>query len=234
MDEKKLSRNQKKRPFKQTKELVRLALNEGWTQQDIAKRCRTQQSVVSEWKKGTKFGSEEHLKPLLELFGYKLRRTSFRLYSVYKAARYSCPLPFIHWDEMLMAYRDLGICYEKFEGPVLLNFVLWVHSGNKSVKPEYRLCVHAAGRGTFHLLLLVYVAESSRDPRKDENWVVFQRALSINQTELICAIDFLSRSFPCPTISRFQGQKQLGYLIRSALMNHGYPVNDVVTHPASW
>ena len=34
----------KKKPFKQTRELVRLALNNGWTQIEIAKTCRTQQS----------------------------------------------------------------------------------------------------------------------------------------------------------------------------------------------
>ncbi|BFU61046.1 MULTISPECIES: hypothetical protein [Rodentibacter] len=38
----------KKKRFKQTKELVLLALNDGWTQKQIADKCRTQQSVVSE------------------------------------------------------------------------------------------------------------------------------------------------------------------------------------------
>ena len=31
----------KKKLFKQTRELVRLALNNGWTQTEIAKTCRT-------------------------------------------------------------------------------------------------------------------------------------------------------------------------------------------------
>jgi hypothetical protein len=38
-----------KRKFKQTKQLMRLAINNGWSQVRIAEECRTQQSVVSAW-----------------------------------------------------------------------------------------------------------------------------------------------------------------------------------------
>ena len=69
-----------KRKFKQTKQLVRLAINDGWSQVDIAEKCRTQQSIVSAWSKGSKQGTEQQLKPLLEQYGYKLRRNSFKVY----------------------------------------------------------------------------------------------------------------------------------------------------------
>lgn len=38
-----------KKVFKWTRELIQLAINDGWTQTEIAKACRTQQSIVSGW-----------------------------------------------------------------------------------------------------------------------------------------------------------------------------------------
>ena len=66
--------------FKQTRELVRLALNDGWTQTDIAKACRTSQSDVSAWKKGTRKAKHASIAPLIERFGHKLRRKAFKVY----------------------------------------------------------------------------------------------------------------------------------------------------------
>lgn len=74
------SSKKNKRKFKQTKQLVRLALNDGWTQNEIKDACGVQQSIVSGWKSGSKQGTEQQLKPLLEIYGHKLRRNSFRVY----------------------------------------------------------------------------------------------------------------------------------------------------------
>lgn len=46
-------KNAKKKPFKWTRELIKLALNDGWTQSEIAEKCRTQQSIVSAWNRGS-------------------------------------------------------------------------------------------------------------------------------------------------------------------------------------
>ena len=78
--EKKASKNKSKKEFKQTKELMKIALNNGWTQTKIAEKCRTQQSIVSAWSKGTKKATEAQVKPLLEEFGYLLRRNTFKVY----------------------------------------------------------------------------------------------------------------------------------------------------------
>lgn len=68
--------------YKHTRELVRIALQEGMTQVEIARVCRTTQSVVSEWANGKKKAAENVIKPLLDRYGHRLRRASFRLYLV--------------------------------------------------------------------------------------------------------------------------------------------------------
>lgn len=70
----------KKRKFRHTRELVKIARDAGMTQEEIAKRCRVQQSTVSNWQTGKTKATEEQLKPLLDRFGSRLRRASSRTY----------------------------------------------------------------------------------------------------------------------------------------------------------
>ncbi|MBK8265323.1 MAG: helix-turn-helix transcriptional regulator [Nannocystis sp.] len=70
----------KSKKFRQSRELVRIARDAGMTQDDIAKRCRTTQSTVSNWLNGKTKGTEQQLKPLLDLFGSRLRRETSRTY----------------------------------------------------------------------------------------------------------------------------------------------------------
>ncbi|ACY13253.1 helix-turn-helix domain-containing protein [Haliangium ochraceum] len=74
--------NQKRPKFKYTKELVTIALNDGMTQEEVARHCRVSQSVVSTWKNGRAKATEAQLKTLIERYGQRLNRTSTRLYMV--------------------------------------------------------------------------------------------------------------------------------------------------------
>ena len=69
-----------KKKFKYTRQLVRIAHDEGMTQTEIGKLCRVQQSVVSKWMKGESRGTEQQLAPLLKWFGARLNRTTSRVY----------------------------------------------------------------------------------------------------------------------------------------------------------
>lgn len=126
-----------KRKFKQTKQLVRLALNDGWTQNEIKDACRVQQSVVSAWSKGTKHATEELLKPLLEQYGNKLRRNSFRVY----------------WS--IDPNTQVKTFY-KVEGKVVLNQAFSytkVSSNYKDKKiPTQKLVIHHQGTNKFRII----------------------------------------------------------------------------------
>lgn len=74
-----------RKKFKYTRQLVQIALDDGMTQKEIADACRTQQSVVSKWKKGESRGTEEQLASLFKKYGQRLNRTTSRLYRVMDA-----------------------------------------------------------------------------------------------------------------------------------------------------
>jgi len=126
-----------KRKFKQTKQLVRLAINDNWSQVEIADACRVQQSIVSAWNKGTKQGTEQQLKPLLEQYGNKLRRNSFRIY----------------WCIDPETNKKI---FHRVEGKVVLSQVFndARRSGYKLIKkiPQLKLIIHHQGGNKFRLV----------------------------------------------------------------------------------
>ncbi len=72
---------EKNRSFRQTKKLIRIALEDGWTQTEIAKKARVQQSVVSGWANGKNKAQYQQIEFLLEQYGHRLRKLSSSIYS---------------------------------------------------------------------------------------------------------------------------------------------------------
>ncbi len=70
----------KRQKFKYTRELIKLALDDEMTQEEIAKLCRTQQSVVSAWKNGKSKATAQQIEPLMARYGARLRRSTSRVY----------------------------------------------------------------------------------------------------------------------------------------------------------
>ena len=216
------SEKTKKKPFKQTRELVRLALNDGWTQTKIAKTCRTQQSVVSAWSKGEKLATEQQLKPLLNLFGYKLRRNTFKLY----------------WCKNAETSK---IEFIKVEGKIIFSLLIGEkYSYNKFV-PKYKFVIHYQGNERFYMILKKKIYDDYDKSLEAAAWqTVFIQSIGIS--ELLQFFDNLSskdlenmgrgwwefcHDFPNYTQS-------LSFLIRQALLNHGFSVNDIIEYKASW
>lgn len=213
-------KNAKKKPFKLTRQLIRLALNDGWTQREIAEKCRVQQSIVSAWGKGAKCATEAQLKPLLEIYGHKLRRNTFRVY----------------WalDSTTQAKT-----FFRVEGKVVFAEVLFElkeSSGKTTPKiPVMKLIVHHQGADSFRKVVqrrleldspLKYSVSSAED-------AVWSSEISdqLSSAELIDWFDgyahSLSEKHPHIGLT-------LPFLLRQALMNHGIPVGGVVDYPAVW
>jgi transcriptional regulator with XRE-family HTH domain len=209
-----------KRKFKQTKQLVRLALNDGWTQSDIAVECRTQQSVVSAWKKGSTSGTEESLKPLLDVYGHKLRRNSFGVYW--------CIDP-----------ETKSKTFHKVEGKVVLSQAFFDARRDRAklVKkiPMLKLVVHHQGLNKFRLVFqnrLTFSHSSSvlESSVEDAIWgstISDQYELS----DLLKEID----SYAQKTLGDYPSDANtLPFIVRQSLLNHGFDIDGVVEYPAVW
>ncbi|MCF5732959.1 hypothetical protein [Pseudomonas syringae] len=217
-----VGKNAKKKPFKLTRELVRLALNFGWTQQEIADKCRTQQSIVSAWKKGAKFGTESQLMPLLEIFGHKLRRNTFRAY----------------WA---LDSTTQDKTFFRIEGKVVFTEVLFeVKSSSTSSKPPRRnplvkLVVHYQGVDKFRVVIQARLGfdSSTNTPSSNTEDAMWSARVLDQQSnsEVLAWVDDFAQ-----TISEKSPHSglTLPFLFRQALLNHGFPVPGIVDYPAIW
>lgn len=70
----------KRAKFKYTRELVRIAVDDGMTQKQIADLCRVEQSVVSGWQNGRSVAFEHQVTELRRRYGHRLNRTTSRVY----------------------------------------------------------------------------------------------------------------------------------------------------------
>jgi hypothetical protein len=209
-----------KRKFKQTKQLVRLALNDIWSQSTIADACRTQQSVVSSWSKGTKHATEEQLMPLLEIYGHKLRRNSFRVY----------------W---CIDQETNEKTFHKVEGKVVLSqaFNDARRSGYKLIRhiPKLKLVIHHQGGNKFRLifqsrLTFQHSNEEIESMVEDAIW----GSVVSEQYELPDLLNVID-NYAEKSLARYPSDANtLPFIARQALINHGFDIDGVVEYPAVW
>jgi hypothetical protein len=216
----KVKKNQANKPFKQTKQLINLALKDGWTQKNIAEQCRTQQSIVSKWSNGGAFAKEYQVQPLPEQYGHILRRKTFKVYWVV--------------DE-----DTQETSYVKIEGKVVFSYVLrnveyYNNRRNKKVTPVARIVVHHQGKEKFRVVhqspFKSHNQEFSTCMDEDANWLSTIREQESSEG-IIQWIDGCANN---DSLDLPPDAKALSFLIRKALLNHGFTVEDVVDYPASW
>ncbi|WP_394204165.1 hypothetical protein [Shewanella waksmanii] len=210
----------KKRKFKQTKQLVRLAINDGWSQMDIAEKCRTQQSVVSAWSKGSKQGTEQQLRPLLELYGHKLRRNSFKVY----------------WS---IDSESKTKVFHKVEGKVILNQAFYdarrvSHKLEKKI-PQHKLTIHHQGNNKFRVvhqsrLTFQHSNAELESTVEDAIWGAFVSE-QYELAELLIVID----NYAEKTLAKYPSDANtLPFIARQSLLNHGFDIDGIVEYPAIW
>lgn len=213
--------SEQSRPFKQTRALIRLALRDGWTQNKIAKACRTQQSTVSAWANGEKLAKEHQLRQLLEQYGHQLRRKSFRVY----------------WTRKADTKESL---FFRVEGAVVFQHLFWDMRRDgttgqlKKKFPSQRLVVHHQGQEQFRAILQSRWQFTDGDVFESHNDEAIWSSKIIpamDGPQLIAFVDAYSNEI----ISTYTTDGHtLPFLIRQALLQHGFKVEGVENYPALW
>lgn len=220
MEAKTNGKNAKQKKFNQTRQLINLALNDGWTQNDIAKACRVHQSVVSGWKNGASKATEIQLAQLLEIYGHKLRRNSFRVY----------------WT---LASEHTAPTFHRVEGKVILSqsFSDPRRSHTRLIKkiPIYKLVVHDQGKGKFRVVMQSRLTfkESNEELECSHEDAIWDSNIS-SQLAVGELIDFVDEYCNKRLVSYPVDAHTLRYLIRKALLNHGHHVDGIVEYSAVW
>lgn len=212
-----------KHKFPQTKELVRIALNDGMTQSEIARMCRTQQSQVSKWKSGERLATRDQVRELVKLYGDKLRRVPFKLYQTRgnpgefeQFARVEGKL--ILREKFLARFDP----QENSHGNVSALRISVHHQKDEVfVVAVENTCAPVPGPGLRHQVPTI----TDRHASWFLNGTLEEAIKERNIDELLNWVNSLGRS---KTIEIFPGLFQLPFLVAEALLNHGFKLKGIV------
>jgi len=224
--------------YRYTKQLINMAARDGWTQKEIADVCRTQQSVVSKWKSGSVLAKEGQLQKLLEIYGPKLRRRTFKVYhdlSQDSQGRYKIQMIKVEGDVILsFPYRNKQFCAKC--RALVSEASCTCRCGSKLLKvlSTRRLLVHSMGKGEFCLV-------TQRRLIKDEHQMQFPETNifasgvggRFDAKDLLKLLDNLSCEVEVEEMNSTENL-MLQMLARKALLEHGYPIEGIEEHTATW
>jgi transcriptional regulator with XRE-family HTH domain len=230
---------EEKKKYRYTKQLVNMALRDGWTQREIADACRTQQSVVSNWKNGSVLAKESQLKKLLEVYGSKLRRRTFKIYQSIDSNKDNIHV--IHMikveGEVILSFpfrnREFFSKCHSIKNP-LTAFNCGCSPRITKIIPTRRLVLHDMGKGEFCLLYQCRLIKDEHQWRFPESNIFSSRVIGrLKIEDLLIKID--------GELTEELGSEEIGevdclmlrMLMRKTLLEHGYPVEGVEEHLAT-
>ena len=226
-----------RKKFKLTKQLIRIALDNGHTQISIQKMCRlSSQSQVSDWKNGVKLAYEDQIKPLLDLYGHQLRKVTSQLYQVRKS------------DEEMRLEEENGI-EESFpikfvlvEGKVILRekFINPQRDYQGRIKrkdAQAILSIHDQGDNKFRCVIqkLITFKPNNNHPAHHEVSANFLAEITepLDMNELIQFV----RNYREESLVNEEylvNYFTIDYLLLNSLVMNGYQVKEVEVLPAAW
>lgn len=151
------------RRFKYTRELIKIA-REDMTQEEIAKLCRVNQSVVSGWANGSSRAKEHQVAELLRRYGHRLNRVTSKVYLALREAPTNVDwMPTRHVTSEKYPHDRFepdadALKIVQVEGPITMRHTLhFLVRGERARRPVveqdacYRWLVHHQGRDRFVL-----------------------------------------------------------------------------------
>ena len=230
---------EEKKKYRYTKQLINMALRDGWTQKAIADVCRTQQSVVSSWKNGSAQAKESQLQKLLEEYGPKLRRRTFRIYhSLQKNDQdeYRVHMIKVEGEAILsFPYRNKEFCTKCHS--LVSNATSSCRCAAKIQKilPTRRLVVHSMGKGEFCLVSQLRLIKDECLMQFPETNIFASSVVGrYSAKDLLGYIDdILKQDIDADEMNKTENL-MLQMLARKALLEHGYPIEGIEEHTAAW
>jgi transcriptional regulator with XRE-family HTH domain len=227
--------------YRYTKQLISMAQRDGWTQTDIAESCRVSQSIVSDWKKGKKQATEIQLRPLLEIFGSKLRRRAFKVYHALRADEndgYHVHVIKVEGEVMLsFPYRNAEFCL-KCHLPIEGEAGSICRCGTRRIAkylPTRKLVVHAMGKGEFCVVAQSRLIRDEHLMRFPQTNIFESEVVGRYSVEsLLPFLDGLCTSDDGVDRLSLEDGLMLQMLARKAMLEHGDPVDGIEEHRAAW
>ncbi len=208
----------KKYPY--TKQLVRIAVQNGYTNADIAVKAGLSGksiSQVSRWRNGEALATERQMRALINEFGHQLKRQVEHLIAIEHDGKQQFAL--LQGD--LLLKHSLRLSTNKGKAAIFRVLLL---------KCDQRFVV--LGQIRYGLTNKVDIALLAHSDNEDANWQTIHVVTSENTQliisfvdEFICSINLYHKDHA--SIEQENERKVLGYKIRQVLLRAGYAVDDL-------
>ncbi|WP_188380864.1 hypothetical protein [Oxalicibacterium faecigallinarum] len=217
--------------YRYTKQLIGMALRDGWTQKQIAEACRTQQSIVSSWKSGAAQAKENQLTKLLEIYGPRLRRKAFRIYHSFKeeSGDYRPHLIKVEGEVIFsFPFRNKSFCPQCHKESTSCS----CRQRGRKITSTRKLVVHALGRGEFCVLMQSRLLVDEFQTQFPETNIFVTKVVGhFKVDELLEYCESLERSENQDKYQLLAAEYlMLQMLVRKSLLEHGYPLEGVEEH----
>lgn len=220
MEQSEQTSNSKK--YKHTKQLIRIAIEHGYTNQQIAKKAGLSEksiALVSKWRNGEALATVRQMQALINEFGAQLKRHMQHLFAVEHEGRQR---------------------FTVIEGDVLLKHTVRLSTEHGKIA-AFRVLLLKADKPfvvviqqRYGLAVNVSPASLAHSDNEDAHWHTLDILPLESTQQTIKQID----RFVC-SISLYKGQNQrdaqaherkvLGYKVRQVLLREGYSVEDLFT-----
>ncbi len=219
MEQSEQTSNSKK--YKHTKQLIRIAIEHGYTNQQIAKKAGLgDKSIaqISKWRNGKALATERQMQALINEFGAQLKRQV----------------------QHLLAFEQEGIQrFTLIEGDVLLKHTVRISTEHGKIA-AFRVLLLKVGDKFTAIIQKRYglnknevlnPASLAHSDNEDAHWLSWEFLTSKSTQQVITYIDDFVSQIDQYNQSDAQAheRKVLGYKVRQAFIREGYCVEDIVT-----
>ena len=220
-----------KKTYRYTKQLIKLAIENGYTNQEIAVKSGLSSksiAVVSRWRNGKALATERQMIFFIKEFEHLLKRKMEHLFY----SQTENPYEFI---------------YHKIEGEILLTHTLNYRNSRSKPIEKVGVCKFVILNlgSVFHLLEQKKVGLDDDGSNVDKllknkkisnneqaNWYLVKTHKNLSPQELVDTIDSIVNTF-CHSENKLARNIRndalyLKYIIRQLLLKNGYAINDIV------
>ncbi|WP_351010378.1 hypothetical protein [Shewanella sp. S1-58-MNA-CIBAN-0166] len=226
-----MTEKQVDRKYKYTKQLVRMAIEHGMTNKEIAKKAGLSDKSVAQvtrWRNGDSLATERQMRFFINEFGDLLKRKMEHLFcykddGVIKHFKLSGDIILRH------AYKEKVRIDRKDLYVGILRIVMIKHSEKFTLLSQYRMGLEERDRG--QSLSGSDIGKLVQSSSEGANWICYKADKFLNAKEMVEATDAYAKSFLDGSnymrIKEHSNHSEIMFLVREKMMKNGFIAEDI-------
>ena len=226
-----MTKKKVERKYKYTKQLVRIAIEHGMTNREIAKKAGLSDKSVAQvtrWRKGDSLATERQMRFLINEFEGLLKRKIEHLFCFKDEG--SIKYFKLSGDIILRHVYKEKVCLDRKKLNVgILRLLIIKHESTFTLLEQYRMGIEDRDRGC--RLSSSEIGKLVNSSSEGANWICYKAAKFLTAKEIIKITDKYAKSFldgnNYMRIRDNSNHTEIMYLVREQMMKDGFIAEDI-------